>query len=174
MKTSTILLLLGSAACKEHFIVNESREDTQRVRAGNMNEKCLFQMPTIGDSGTEDKFCVEYEGSATTGFKWEQDITDLDKETNDGSYELNHIMYIKYDIYSTISFVLNRLFKAELSFDIVETELKHTTGFKYYIYENDLCMNIVTEITDFEYVTQMTTAYIECFKNLIDSFDDFG
>ena len=83
-------------------------------------------------------------------------------------------MYYKYDIYSTISFVLNRLFKAELSFDIAETEVKHTTGFKYYIYENDLCMNIVSEVTDFEYITQITTAYIECWKNHINAFDDFG
>ena len=149
MKTSTLLLLLGVASCKEQFIVNESKEDIRRVRAGTQNERCLFKKPTIDGANDEDKFCVEYEGSATTGFKWEQDITDLDKATNDGSYEINHIVYAKYEVFSTIAFVLNRLFKAELSFDIAETEFEHKTGFKYYIYENDLCMNIVSEITDF-------------------------
>lgn len=110
-------------------------------------------MPTIDESAEEDKFCVEYEGSATTGFKWEQDITDLDKTTNDGSFEINHIIYAQYQVFATISFVLNRLFKAEISFDITETELEHSTGFKYYIYENDLCMNIKSEITDFQYIS---------------------
>ena len=175
MKTWTLALLVGLTSCKEHFIINESKEDTQRVRASSeQNEKCLFKMPTIGDSNDEDKFCTEYEGSATTGFTWEQDIDDLDKETLDGTYGLNHIIYFKYDIYATISFVLNRLFKAEITFDIQETELSHKTGFTYYIYANDLCMNIKSEITDFEYVTQITTAYIECYKNHIGSLDDFG
>lgn len=131
-------------------------------------------MPTIDGSSDEDKFCTEYEGSATMGFTWEQEIEDLDKESKDGLYSLNHIMYFKYDIYATLTFVLNRLFKADISFDISETEMKHTTGFSYFIYENDLCLNIYSEVTDFEYVTQITTAYIECFKNHISSLDDFG
>jgi hypothetical protein len=175
MKTSTLALLLGVSTCKEHFVVHESPEDLRRVHASNdQNEKCLFKLPTIGSSYTEDKFCVEYEGSATTGWRWEQDITDLDKEDKDGEYELNHILYFKYDITSTISFVLNRLFKTEFNLEVEETEVTQTTGFKYYIYENDLCLNIKSQITDFEYVTQITTAYVECYKNHIDAFDNFG
>jgi hypothetical protein len=57
---------------------------------------------------------VEYEGSSVAGFKWEQDIVDLDKGTKDGSFEINHIIYAKYEVLSNIAFVLNRLFKAEL------------------------------------------------------------
>ena len=154
MKFSTLILFLGVAACKEHFVVQESPKDTRRVRAGTANEKCIFKKPTIDDSSDEDKFCVEYEGSATTGFKWEQDINELDKATNDGSYEINHSIYLKFEVMATISFVLNRLFKAELTLDgSGGTEMEHRTGFKYYIYENDLCMNIVSEINDFEYIT---------------------
>ena len=57
---------------------------------------------------------MEYEGSSVAGFKWEQDIVDLDKGTKDGSFEINHIIYAKYEVLSNIAFVLNRLFKAEL------------------------------------------------------------
>lgn len=71
MKTSTLQLLLGVAFCKDHFVINESAEDTRRVGAGTKNERCLFKKPTIYGSSLEDKFCVEYEGSAMAGFKWE-------------------------------------------------------------------------------------------------------
>jgi hypothetical protein len=35
-------------------------------------------------------------------------------------------------------------------------------------------MNIVSEITDFQYQILLSTAYIECFKHHINAFDDFG
>ena len=154
MKTNTLALLLGAAFCKEHFIVNESREDQQRVRAtSNDNERCLFDLETMYGSGKYDRFCVDYQGTASMGFEWTQDIDDLDKTTKDGTYGLYFINYIKSEVYATIQFVLNRLYKAEISFDLQETQISHTTGFTYYIYENDLCMNIYSEITDFEYIT---------------------
>ena len=61
-----------------------------------------------------------------------------------------------------------------MTFDVQETKIEHTTGFTYYMYENDLCFEVESKINNFEYTVELTTAYLECYKNLIASLDDFG
>jgi len=61
-----------------------------------------------------------------------------------------------------------------MTIELEETELSHTTSVKYWSYENDLCIDIYSSITDFMVIVDITTAFVECSKNLIDTFDDFG
>lgn len=61
-----------------------------------------------------------------------------------------------------------------MAIELEETELSHTTAIKYWSYQNDLCIDIYSSISDFLFIVDITMAFVECSKNLIDNFDDFG
>ena len=80
-----ILAFLTDITAKDHFLVNEGKangyDEHKIVKSGEEIERCLFYAPAICGSGDEDKLCVTYTGSSSVGFKWDQDIQDLDKSS---------------------------------------------------------------------------------------------
>mmetsp|Transcript_18062 Transcript_18062/g.30812 ORF Transcript_18062/g.30812 Transcript_18062/m.30812 type:complete len:90 (-) Transcript_18062:354-623(-) len=52
--------------------------------------------------------------------------------------------------------------------------MEHASQIYYDFYTNDLCLDVYSQIEDFTVQTQVTTAFIECYKVLVDCFNDFG
>lgn len=69
---------------------------------------------------------------------------------------------------------MNRLFDTNMVLEIEEFKMFHQTQFGYYTYTNDLCLDIFSEMDNFSVKSTMELKIIQCFKMLIDCFDDFG
>ena len=69
---------------------------------------------------------------------------------------------------------MNRLLSNRLEIRLPSTALAHTVSAKYWIYENDLCIDVSSSLTNFIFYVYSTMRFVQCKKNLIDTFDDFG
>lgn len=117
---------------------------------------------------------MNYQASSSAGFKWTQSLFDYSKTSRRGHASLGIDYYLKADLLAKFSIVLNRLFSQELEIELPTTELKQTFSATYWTYENDLCLDISSSITDFIFDVATTLRLVQCEKNMIDSFDDFG
>jgi hypothetical protein len=69
---------------------------------------------------------------------------------------------------------MNRLFDTNMVLEFEEFKMFHKTQFAFYTYTNELCIDIFSEIDNFQIKSTLELKFIQCFKKLIDCFDDFG
>ena len=63
---------------------------------------------------------------------------------------------------------------SNLDITLPEVKAKHDTKIYYDYYTNDLCIDVYTEFEDIILSLDMTLAFVECYKVLIDCLNDFG
>jgi hypothetical protein len=47
-----------------------------------------------------------------------------------------------------------------MGIELEETEVSHTTAMKYWSYENDLCIDIYSQVADFMFIVEITMAFL--------------
>lgn len=55
-----------------------------------------------------------------------------------------------------------------------EFRVEHVSKIRYDLYTNDLCIDVYSQIEDFKIKMDLTMAFIECYKVLVDCLNDFG
>lgn len=58
--------------------------------------------------------------------------------------------------------------------ELDEFEIKQVQSFNYEFFSNMLCLDIYTEIEEYQVTVTQDMSLVECYKNIVDCFWDFG
>ena len=174
LKWLASLLLISLVVAKDYLVVTEDQvpNDHAMVKAAVEKKLCAFEYTS--PDGNMDQLCINYNGEATVGFKWEQDSKAANTAIRQGYYNASLKYYLNLDTQATPTFTLNRLFSSELLIDLNNMELSHVTNLFYSFYTNDICIDIYSQIGDIDLGLTLDLAFLECYTVLIDSINDFG
>lgn len=107
------------------------------------SSNCLFEF----ENG--DKFCQEYKSYADLGFMWTQTNQDYDPSIRQGYHNLDLAYYLKFYLANNYVLKLQRLVQTQLDILWPETYFKYVTGVHYNRYSNFMCLEMYSDVTDF-------------------------
>ena len=61
-----------------------------------------------------------------------------------------------------------------MTFDLDEFFVQHVSSLRYHIYKTMLCLDVFSEIQEYQILISNNIKFIECFKVLVDCLLDFG
>ena len=81
---ATSMVLTDGVQSKQHIKVKhvDEPDDHENVKAVTYKEDCIFEIEN--ENGDLDRYCLNYQGSQTLGFEWDQDNLELDKSQQIG------------------------------------------------------------------------------------------
>ena len=114
-------------------------------------------------------------GSLRVGVEWSQDSIKLNKAAEQGEAALSMKVYSKQSLKMEPVFALDQLLDFIMIFDLQEFAIQYVQTIKYSTFSQILCMDIYTEIEEYQFIVQLfKLAFIQCYKVIIDCFFDFG
>lgn len=69
---------------------------------------------------------------------------------------------------------IDYLFEQSMQLVLDEFYIRHVTSFKFHQFKNMLCLDVFTEIQEYQLLILNNLRIIECYKTLVDCIFDFG
>jgi len=88
--------------------------------------------------------------------------------------ELQLNFYSKQALSLNPEFRLDKLYSNSLNVSMDEFSIQFSTAIKYQMALNMLCIDIFSEVEEYNLLVDTVARYVECSKTLVDCFYDFG
>jgi len=69
---------------------------------------------------------------------------------------------------------IDKLFEQSMTIDMDEFQVRHVTSLKYHMFEHMLCLDIFSEIQEYQILILNKLRLVECYKTLVDCIYDWG
>lgn len=174
---TTLALLGGVSMAKEHYINDEVvvASEHQRVQASSkIIELCFFDDTVDKINDSTNKMCATIGGDLRVGFEWIQNFEAYNKVQQSGKMELSLNFYSKQSLRFDPIIKLDKLFEQQMSLNLNEFYIQHASAINYHIYKTMLCLDVKSEIQEYQVIIQNNIKFIECIKVLVDCLFDFG